>query len=127
MKVTFDSNAYRRVVDPSRFAADPRTAEFQKIHDALNDGRIRGFLSETVATLEGVQNAARGPYFSSMRPKVELREEELPGGVIKLGVMIKPNDGLHPGLHPILVRWIGDAAALGIKFLRAPRIGVPHP
>lgn len=127
MRVTFDSNSYRQVVDPARAHRDASVSELQKIHDALKDGRISGYLSETVATLEGIQNAQRGPYFASMRPTIELQQEELPGGVIKLGIVMKPNDGLHPGLHPIVTRWLTDAVALGIKFLRAPRIGAPRP
>lgn len=127
MRVTFDSNAYQRVVDPSKFPKDPHQSDFQTIHAALCSGRIEGLLSETVATLEGIQKTQRGPYFSSMTPTIDMREEAQPDGNIKLEIALKPNDGLHPGLHPILSQWLNRADALGIKFMRAPRIGTPRP
>ncbi|MBI2811319.1 MAG: hypothetical protein HYX67_10885 [Candidatus Melainabacteria bacterium] len=127
MRVTFDSNAYQRVVDPSQFQKDRHLAAFQAIHTALRSGRVMGLLSETVATLEGIQKAQRGPYFSNMKPKIDVQEEELPDGTIKLGFVVRPNDGLHPGLHPILIQWLNAAGTLGIKFMRAPRIGTPRP
>ena len=127
MRVTFDSNAYRRVVDPTQFPNDPSLAACQAIHEALRGGRVKGLLSETVATLEGIQKVQRGPYFSNMKPKIDMQEEELPDGRIKPGFVMGPNDGLHPGLHPILTQWLNAAGALGIKFMRAPRIGTPRP
>lgn len=127
MKVTFDSNAYRQAVDPARSCRDASLPELQKIHDALKNGAMKGYLSETLATLEGVQNAQRGAYFSSVMPKVKAVPEALPGGGIKIGLTIGADDDLHPGLHPIVARWVGDAMALGLKFLYAPRISAPRP
>lgn len=127
MRVTFDSNTYQRVADPSQFPADPSSAACHAIHAALRRGCIKGFLSETVATLEGIQKTRRGPYFASMEPECDVKEEKLPDGIIKLGIVVKPNDCLHPGLHPILIKWLNSASALGIKFMHAPRIGVPRP
>lgn len=106
MKVTFDSNTYRRVVDPSIFAKDPRLPEFQKIHAAIRNGRIEARVCETLATLEGIQKAQRGQYFSAAGTN---------GG------------SLHPGLHPIVQRWREAAIALGLRFMRAPRIGLNRP
>ncbi len=70
LRVTFDSNTYRQAVDPSRSRRDASAAELGVIHKALKDGRIRGYLSETLITLEGIENAQRGIYFSNVRPKI---------------------------------------------------------
>jgi hypothetical protein len=51
---------------------------------------------------------------------------ELPDGGIKLGTVAEADDSLHPGLHPIAAGWIAAATSLGLKFLRAPRIGAPR-
>ena len=48
LRVTFDSNTYRQAVDPRRSRRDASTAELRRIHAALKDGRIRGYLSETL-------------------------------------------------------------------------------
>jgi hypothetical protein len=80
-----------------------------------------------VATLEGVQNAQRGTYFANARPKVSRATKELPDGQIKQGVLVEGDDSLHPGLHPPAAEWIAAATSLGLRFLRASRIGGPRP
>ena len=127
LRVTFDSNAYRQAVDPSRSRRDASPAELRKINAALKDGRIRGYLSETLATLEGVQKAQRGAYFARVKPTIRSVAEELPDGLIKLGITIQADDSLHPALHTIVARWIAAATLLGLRFLYAPRIGAPRP
>lgn len=127
MNVTFDSNSYRRVVDPSVFTKDVRQAEFQKIHQAIVDGRVTGFLSETIATLEGVQNAARGAYFASLKPEIKVEESTSPNGSIGIRFTMGANNSLHPGVHQIVSRWLGEATKLGFKYLKAPRIAAPRP
>jgi hypothetical protein len=62
---------------------------------------IQGFLSETVVTLEGIQSAQRGTYFSQANH--------------------------HPGLHPILAQRVAHAVNLGLRFMYAPRLGAPKP
>ena len=99
----------------------------RKINAALKDRRIRGYLSETLATLEGVQKAQRGAYFAKVQPKIRSTPEQLPDGRIKVGITLQPDDSLHPGLHPIVAKWITAATSLGLRFLYAPRIGAPRP
>jgi hypothetical protein len=127
LSVTFDSNSYRRVVDPDRFRRDVAHDQLRKINAALKDGRLVGYLSETLATLEGVQRAQRGAYFASVQPKIRRARKNLPGGGSKLGFLVDANDSLHPGLHPVVARWIAASTSLGLLFLRASRIGAPRP
>jgi hypothetical protein len=125
--VTFDSNTYRRATDPSRFPQDAKARQLRKINAAIKDGRIAGYFSETLATLEGVQNAQRGAYFSSVAPKVTRALKTSADGETKSGYLVEADDSLHPGLHPIVARWIAESDSLGLRFLRAPRIGAPRP
>jgi large subunit ribosomal protein L30 len=127
LRVTFDSNTYRQAVDPTRSRRDASAAELRRIHTALKDGRIQGYLSETLTTLEGIQNAQRGAYFASVRPKITTTPTALPGGWIKLAIRAEPDHTLHPGLHPIVARWIAAATSLGLRFLWAARFGTPRP
>lgn len=127
MRITFDSNAYRKVVDPSQFPKDEHHAELSAIHTALRNGRIKGFLSETLATLEGVQNSQRGQYFAGFSQQKAVVSEEEANGKINLSISLQPNHAYHPGLHPIVQQWVNDAVNLGLRFMRAPRIGVPRP
>jgi ribosomal protein L30/L7E len=47
---------------------------------------------------------------------------ELPRGASKPETMVEAG-----GLHPIAGKWISAATSLGLKFLRALRIGAPRP
>jgi hypothetical protein len=127
LRVTFDSNAYRQAVDPNRSRRDASLGDLLRINAALVDGRLQGFLSETVGTLEGVRNTQRGSYFSSVRPKVGRKEQVLPDGTIKLSFVGKPDNALHPQLPAVAARWVSASLTLGLKFLYAPRFGAPRP
>jgi ribosomal protein L30 len=127
LSVTFDSNAYRQVVDPQRSHRDATVKELSKINLALKDGRISGHLSETIVTLVGVQNSQRMNYFAGVTPRVQRGTIPLPDGRLKVGMLIDADDSQHPGLHPVAERWINAATSLGLRFLRAPRVGAPRP
>jgi hypothetical protein len=64
LRVTFDSNAYRQVIDPNRHR-DASLGDLEKINRALKGGRVHGFLSETLITLEGIQKEDRVNVLSS--------------------------------------------------------------
>lgn len=102
LRVTFDSNTWQCVVRPDKVAKDPRHSTFLLLNRALRCGRIQGFLVDTMATLEGVRREDRGKYLASNKP--------------------------HPGLVPILVDRLRDAARFGVCLMHAPRIGldIPH-
>ena len=101
MRVTFDSNVYRRVVAPESFPNDPLNTQLDRIHQHLKDKHIQGLLSETVATLEGVIRSNRCSYFSSTKPKVQFTETETPDGSISLQVRAGPDNSQHPGLPEV--------------------------
>lgn len=127
MRVTFDSNTYRRVVDPTQFSTDPSNADYQKVHAALKSGQTKGFLCETLATLEGILRAERGPYFSKSHASTDVSESDAPEGGIAIRLNIGPDDSRHPGLHRDVQPWVGKALSLGFRFMYAPRIGIPRP
>lgn len=127
MKVTFDSNMYRRVTDPSRFSNDPAHHAFVSIHEAIQDGRVQPFFSATIVTLEAIGRDTRGDYLSNNRVKVESDERAGEGGSIQVRMTIGPDNDLHPGLPEITERWLTAAINLGFRFLAAPRIGQPRP
>ena len=57
MRVTFDTNAFDKVVRPNVYAKDPLHSEYAAIHDALKRGDVHGSISETVV----VEQPARKP------------------------------------------------------------------
>ena len=60
-------------------------------------------------------------------PAWEFTEEEQGDGSIRLGISIGPDHSQHPGLPAVLDGWLQSAMAMGFRFMRAPRIGMPRP
>jgi hypothetical protein len=99
---------------------------FTTVHDALCRKRIQGFICETVGTLEAVRLAGRKAYFTSIKPIVDVKTVAQ-GAQVLLTVNVGANHGQHPGLPNVLSERLELAFALGMRLLRAPRIGIPVP
>jgi hypothetical protein len=127
MKITLDSNVYRKIATPSVFVKDPRHGDFFVIHKTIAAGGATGYISETVLTLEGVQKSQRPEYFAASKLDVKFTETPNEHGARGLSIEFRPQDSAHPGLHPMAADHIRRALQVGMRFLRAPRIGVPCP
>ena len=90
MRVTFDSNVYRLVVDPSKDPDHRFHKDLQVIHNAVQRGIVVGLLSETIATLEGVLRRDRADYLSSVVAKDTSTEYELDDGRFDSGFRLVP-------------------------------------
>lgn len=126
MRVTFDTNVYRGIVDP-RSSRGSSPDAYRAVHDALRQGRVSGFLSETVVSLEGIPRNDRGDYLASVRPQITVKTTQEPDGPIRLSLAIAPDNSQFPPLNPTLRSWIERAGDLGIKFIRLPRVAMPSP
>ncbi|WP_282008041.1 hypothetical protein [Brevundimonas aveniformis] len=127
LRVTFDSNAWQRVVRPQSFRKDIRNVDFHRLHRAARDGEIAGFICETVGTLEAIRRADRGESIASRRMQIDFEEGEMQGGQIRISVTARPDHSQHPGLPGILLDSLRDAFGIGFRLLSAPRLGVPRP
>lgn len=121
--VTFDSNVWRPVGDPSRFPGDPNHSSYKKIHAALQNGEIEGRLSETVFTLEGIARADRKKLLGGYKPKIGMTQDVRQDGTIELGFSISPDLTAHPGNNNHLNLHLNDALALGFKLMQCHRVG----
>lgn len=126
MIVTFDSNAWQPVVRPDKCPKDLRQGDFVRIHEAVRAGKVEARFVETVASLEAIKKADRATYLASRRPAMEIAEKSSQGR-IQATVTIGPDHSAHPGLAPVLEDRIGEALALGFRFMRLPRIGTQLP
>lgn len=66
LRVTFDTNTLDHAVGLERSAGDRRKPEHVKVHAAVRRGRIQGFFSDTIATLEGLQNQHRVEVYGTL-------------------------------------------------------------
>ena len=113
MRVTFDSNAWERIIVPHRYPKDPVHSDLLSINAALQDGRIEGFISETVGTLEAIPRAERGAYLVNRQFALDVVDETREDGVISFSIRIGGEDGYHPGLKPVLSDRLRIARELG--------------
>jgi hypothetical protein len=126
MRVTFDSNVWQMVVTPRLAGKTNLYDAFTTVHEALRTKDIRGFICETVGTLEAVRLSGRKAYFSSIKPVVEVNADAQ-GGQVLFTINVGTNHSQHPGLPNVLKERLELAFALGMRFMRAPRIGIPIP
>jgi hypothetical protein len=121
MKVTFDSNVWQLVVMPEENPSDADAANFLKIHQAILDGRITPFLSETIFTLEGLMRKERKKFLGDYRAKIKTTEQA-DDTRIKIGMSIGPDEDAHPGNHEYLAKYLDTAAKMGFKLVHIARI-----
>src|SRR5258708_18442894 len=124
--VTVDTNALDKAGRPERHPSDPARADFAKVHEALKRGDLRGFVCDTVVTLEGIQRADRAKVFGSTslaRSHEETRTGD--GATIVHHVTLQTTQPARSALHPENARRFQAALSLGFRAICVPRIGLP--
>ena len=112
LRVTFDSNTYRQVLSsgPTR---DASSYELKKINEALRSGRMRGYLSETILSLEGIQQQDRANVLGSTR--IEVKSRTMKKNIIEMTIAMRQD---RKPLNPLLFKWISAAQEFGLGFLQ---------
>jgi hypothetical protein len=87
VRVTFDSNAWQKVVVPNLARKTSLSDAFADIHEALRTKSIHGFVCETVGTLEAIKRPTRKAYFSSIKPTVKI-QSNAKGNQILMGLEV---------------------------------------
>lgn len=122
MKVTFDSNTWRKVASPDNFPKDPVIHDYKIIRQAINDGRIIPFISETVFTLEAIKKIDRKQFFKDYKADIKTEITTGTDGMIKMEFKIGPNENAHPGNNEFLKEHFSDAVHLGFNIIHLPRV-----
>lgn len=116
MKITFDSNAWERMFDPS-WECDLLVEDLRKLRTALRDGVIHGFICGTALQLETVRKTDRSEFVAESRPTLLRSEMVERDGALYMKLTIGPDNTRHPGLHKKLQRKIQLALDHGIQFI----------
>lgn len=125
-RVTFDRQVLGKVVFPEKRKRDPNYAHLEKIHAALREGRLHGYICESIGTLEAIEPDKRAEYFANRIPQTH-RQMLTDGKNISVSITIKTDHNRHPGLHERLVMNLRGAQALGIRLLYVPIANVQLP
>lgn len=136
MRVTFDTNSLDKACRPQRFPKDPSRPAFERVHDGLAAGAVRGFYSLTMLTIEGIMRRDRAAWMAgtenllevgecSIMPASAAEQQMFPGvtEVHRIPINIKVKQP-SPPLPAEVVRRAVAAQQLGIRVLKPPpRIG----
>ncbi len=125
IRVTFDSNVWEPLVCPD--PTHPQRVRLREIKEALRDGRLHGFICETVGTLEAVTKPKRGDYLAKRKFKNSVRAAGS-GDDTNVTITLQM-DHNHPDLvlHPMLLNKLQMARHMDIRLLQVPVIGLPIP
>jgi hypothetical protein len=124
MRVTFDTNTLEKATRPERSVKDPLHPEYVTVHQAVTDGRIAGFFSETIISLEGIQKTDRSAVLggTTMSQQEQITEHPATGQTV-VTTTFTVKAPLRTPLHPEVAARIRAARNLGMRLLRAPRLG----
>lgn len=122
MKITFDSNTWRKVASPDNFPKDPIIDDYKIIREAISNCKIIPFISETVFTLEAIKKIDRKQFFKDYKAVVTFDVSVGEDGYIKIQFSIGPNKDAHPGNNNFLIEHFADAVNLGFNVIYLPRI-----
>lgn len=141
-RITFDTNVLDLACRPERIPKYPHPSLRQKVHDALANGQIEGFYSETILTIEGIMNQDRAQMFAGTRTVMQpearqiTRNADLPDAIREtvgsedLETIVMEHQVEQPGrkpLHPEVVARMKAAKGMGFKVLKGvPRVGAFH-
>jgi hypothetical protein len=119
IRVTFDTNTLDKAARPDRHPKDLRRTHYERVHAALLAGTLKGYFSETLVTLEGIENKDRVNVLGSTRLQSHARETGKNQVTITLSVMQDRNP-----LPLEFLKRIEAAQKLGMRALRGPaRVG----
>jgi hypothetical protein len=127
MRVTFDTNVWNRMVFPDRYKDRPNYLALVKLKDAIQNGRVRGFISEGFGTAESIKKQDRALFHVQNVPNVKVTTKSCGPGLHCLSIEIEARHDLHPGITPEFEEELSEALAIGMKLLTTPYMALPVP
>jgi hypothetical protein len=116
IKVTFDTNTLSGVVAPNQQVGAPDHAAYAAVHAAVRTGRIRGFFSEAVITLDAIGRKAKAEVLGAAR----FVSETASTGPNQITITPGPRWN-RVDIDPRILARIETARAMGIRALIGPR------
>lgn len=110
--VTFDSNVWEKIVDEDKRSEN---AVYQYIYNKINNGTIKPFFFEGLATMENIKKIDRKLFFGNFKASIQFQVDDESPHVIE-GIAA-------PELSEYLRKTIPKALDMGFKFIHTPRIG----
>ncbi|MGM3306811.1 hypothetical protein ACSQ6I_12725 [Anabaena sp. WFMT] len=120
--ITFDSNVFPKVVNPDKYPNEESVLSFKRINSSIRNGYAKGFLAETIFTLDAINKKNRLQFFKEFSPNFSSKES-IQNNSRRLSISMNPDTTSHPGNNQYLESDLNDALQLGFKILPCTRIG----
>ena len=121
MRVSFDSNAWEKIFNPTDCKCAP-------IHAALKARRLDGFICEAAFRIEAIRKRDRADYFKQPHGDLQFDRIVTQNGRSHLEMSFGPLDDHHLGLHGAPASKLQSALAAGIRLMRGSNwMGLPEP
>ncbi len=72
--ITFDSNVFPKVVNPDKHPNEQSILSFKRINSSIRNGYAKGFLAETIFTLDAINKKNRLQFFKEFSPNFSSKE-----------------------------------------------------
>jgi hypothetical protein len=115
------------MVFPDRYKDRPNYLALVKLKDAIQSGRVRGFISEGFGTAESIKKQDRALFHVQNVPNVKVTNKSYGPGLHCLSIEIGARHDLHPGITPEFEEELNEALAIGMKLLTTPYMALPVP
>ena len=123
MQVSFDSNAWEKVFDPTDH-------DWAPVRSAISSGRITGFICEAAFRIEAIRKRERAAYFAEPAMDVQfpfsmvIRDGKPYVQIMSIG----PADENHPGITEVQSTKLKNAITAGVRLMRGGAwMGLPSP
>ncbi len=113
--VTFDTNTLEMVARPEKHPRDPLQSDYFKVRNALKTGKLKGHFSQTLITLEGIENDDRVNVLGGTR--IESQTQSTGKNTIAISLIVQQD---RNPIHQIHSHRIQAARGIGMRALRGP-------
>lgn len=120
MKVTLDSNVWRKVASPERFPNDTDIQIYEALHQACAKGTLVCFISENTFTLEQISRQERVTWLTAPKKITKKTNKDI------INISISRNNTIEPNTIQMVKRHLEDAFELGMRVLPCGRIMGPR-
>lgn len=130
LTVTFDTCAFRILVEDHKREAHPQKAAFDTIKMAIQTGRIIPFVSDVLVILEGIPKHERAKAFQSIGLQSTRDDKGITGyspegvPIRTINITLTPTMS-RPELPEQLLQALNIGKAWGFQYISIPRIGMP--
>ena len=127
MKVTFDSNSFRKVLNPNLLKIETDRNAYKLILDNIQKNNIEPYFSSAMFIYEEAPRKYRADHIAKRRVNTDMTWGKGKNGSIRGTFSFEPDNETSTPLSPYSLKRLSDALSLGFKMIHVPRLGMPIP